>query len=217
MKKIIPLLFLFLTCFTCYLIYNLTETEHNYYLAVGDILANNPITKNDPNITTYNTDFINKDYRIIDIVNIIKYNEEITINNNTVSIHQLFKKSDTIILSIGMNDIYHKLNDNTKDIYTYINEMVNNMDYILEEISKYHPKQVLILGYYNITNKNNDVFTYLNYKVEKISQKYHYTFIKLNNHLKNNPELLQKSDNFYLNKAGYQTINQIIVENLKKY
>ena len=217
MKKIILLLFLFLTCFACYLIYNLTETNHNYYLAIGDNTANNPITKKNKNITTYNTYFVNKDYRIIDLVNIIKYNEEINLNNKTISIHQLFKKADTIIISVGMNDIYNKLNDNTKDIYTYTNEMINNMEYILDEIAKYNPHQVFVLSYYNITNNYNDIFTYLNYKLQKITNNHNYTYLELNKKLKNNPEILEKSNNFSLNNEGYSIINQIIVENSKKY
>ena len=110
-----------------------------------------------------------------------------------------------------------KLNDNTKDIYTYTNEMINNMEYILDEIAKYNPHQVFVLSYYNITNNYNDIFTYLNYKLQKITNNHNYTYLELNKKLKNNPEILEKSNNFSLNNEGYSIINQIIVENSKKY
>ena len=214
MKKIILVLFLFLSC---YLIYNLTEEKTLSCLALGDTIADNPYLKNNELITEYNNIYINKDYRIIDLLNIIKYNEEIEIDNKQLSIHRLLKNSDILIISIGMNDIYYKLNSDTKTIYTYINDMINNMEKLYEELNRYSYKKVIVLGYYNITNKNTDLFTYLNYKMKRITEKYNYQYLELNNVLKNNPSYLKNSNNFELNNLGYNEINKIIVENLKKY
>ena len=127
------------------------------------------------------------------------------------------KKTDILILSVGMNDIYSKLNDNKKDIYTYMNDMVNNMEILLTYIDKYNYKEVFVLGYYNINNQNNDIFTYLNYKVKKIIEKMDFTYIELNEIIKNNPKYYENSNNFNLNDVGYRKISEIIVENLKKY
>jgi len=214
MKKIILILFLFLSC---YLIYNLTEKKDLSYLVIGNKIADNPYFKDNKKISIYNNDFINEDYRIIDLINVIKYNEEIEKNNKKISIHRLLKNADILIVSIGMNDIYYKLNSDTKNIYTYINDMVNNMETLLSEIDRYNYKKVFVLGYYNINNTNNDIFTYLNYKIEKIVNEYQYEYIELNNILKNNPNMYQKSNNFGLNNKGYNEINKIIVEKLKKY
>lgn len=214
MKKIILILFLFLSC---YLIYNLTEEKKISCLVIGDTIADNIFIKNNKLITNYNNIYIDKDYRIKDIINIIKYNEEKELNNKQISIHRLMKTTDILILSIGMNDIYYKLNDNTKNIYTYMNNMINDIEILYEQINKYNYKKVIILGYYNINDRYNDIFTYLNYKTKKISTKYNYQYIDLNNILNNNPIFLEKNDNFYLNKQGYNEISKIIVENLKKY
>ena len=214
MKKIILILFLFLSC---YFIYNLTEESSLSILALGDPISDNKYLKENNLVTEYNNSYINKDYRIIDILNTIKYNEEIKVNDKTVSIHRLMKNTDILILSVGMNDIYYKLNNDTKDIYTYINDMVNNMEILLSELDRYNYKKVFILGYYNITNKNNDLFTYLNYKMKRITENYNYEYIDLNNILRNNPKFYQKSDNFTLNDAGYNEINKIIVEKLENY
>lgn len=214
MKKIILILFLFLSC---YLIYNLTEEKKISCLVIGDTIADNIFIKNNKLITNYNNIYIDKDYRIKDIINIIKYNEEKELNNKKISIHRLMKTTDILILSIGMNDIYYKLNDNTKNIYTYINNMINDLELLYEEINRYNYKKVIVLGYYNINDRYNDIFTYLNYKTKKISTKYNYQYIDLNNILNNNPIFLEKNDNFYLNKQGYNEISKIIVENLKKY
>ena len=165
MKKIIPILFLFLTIFSCYIIYELTDNDNLYLTYIGDNTVNNLDLKEITNISTYNNYFVNNDYRIIDLLNIIKYNEEIEINNKLISIHQILKKSDIIILSVGMNDIYQKLNSDTKDIYTYSNDMINNMELILDEIDRYDHQKVYLLGYYNPTNKHDDIYTYINLMV----------------------------------------------------
>ena len=214
MKKIILILFLFLSC---YLIYNLTEDNSPSYLVIGDAIADNPYVQNNKSITEYNNNYINEDYRIIDLLNIIKHNEQLEINNKEVSIHRLLKNADILIISIGMNDIYYKLDSDTKNIYTYINDMVNNMESLLSEINKYNYEKVLVLGYYNIDNNNNDIFTYINYKMKRIIDKYNYNYIELNEILRNNPNLYKKSTNFNLNNEGYNEINKIIVEKLKKY
>ena len=61
-----------------------------------------------------------------------------------------------------------------------------------------------------------DTITYLNYKLEKLTINYGYTYLELNKKLYNNPEFLIKKDSFYLNQAGYRQIYNLIVENLKK-
>lgn len=212
MKKIILVLFLFLSC---YIIYQSTEDKTLSCLVIGDTIADNKYLSNNNLITKYNNQYINKDYRLIDLINIIKYNEEQEIDGKKISIHRLMKTTDILIISIGMNDIYYKLNDDTKNIYTYINDMVNNMEILLEEINKYNYQKVIILGYYNTTNKHNDLFTYLNYKMKRITNKYHYQYLELNNIIKNDSNFLKNPNNFILNDQGYQEISKIIVENLK--
>ena len=215
MKKIILILFLFFLLYACYIIYNLTEDKNKSITLIGDNIANNPYINNIENISV-NNDFINKDYHINDLLTIIKYNQDLDIDNKTESIHQILKKSDIVILSIGMNDLYYKLNDNTKEIYTYLNSMINNYELIIKEISRYDYKQVYILGYYNITNNNNDIFTYINYKLSSIAKNYNYTFIDTNKILNNKQEYYKKETNFNLNNKGYYQIFNILVENLKK-
>jgi len=208
MKKIILILFLFLSC---YLIYQFTDNKELSYVAIGD--TNADINYNKIKYKIYNNDYINQDYRIIDLINIIKYNEQ---TKNT-SIHRLLKNADILIVSIGMNDIYYKLNTDNLNIYTYINNMIKDIDILLNEINKYNYKKVYFLGYYNINNKNNDLFTYLNYKTKIIVNKHNYEYIELNKILTNKPNLYKNKEYFYLNTLGYKEINKIIVENLKNY
>ncbi len=216
MKKIIYLLFLFLFIFMCYLIYELTDNDNLTCLVIGDSIADNIYLRENKKINNYNNQFISKDYRMIDLLHIIKYNEEINYQNKTISIHQLLKQSDIVIISIGMNDIYAKLEDDPKNMYTYLNEMVNNMELILDEISRYKNAKIIVLGYYNIFDKKNDLFTYINYKIKRITEKHDYIYIDTNKNLNNNQKYLLKNNQFYLNDHGYQEINELIVEKLEK-
>lgn len=216
MKKIIYLLFLFLFIFMCYLIYELTDNDNLTCLVIGDSIADNIYLRENRKINNYNNQFINKDHRMIDLLHIIKYNEEINYQNKTISIHQLLKQSDIVIISIGMNDIYAKLEDDPKNMYTYLNEMVNNMELILDEISRYKNTKIIVLGYYNIFDKKNDLFIYINYKIKRITEKHDYIYIDTNKNLNNNQKYLLKNNQFYLNDHGYQEINELIVEKLEK-
>ena len=211
MKKIILILFLFLSC---YIIFKLTEDKKESYLVIGDKNADNIFLKEQ--LIVYNNDYINQNYRIIDLIDIIKYNKELIIDEKKVSIHRLLKNADVLIISIGMNDLYYKLNIDKQNIYTYINNMINNINILLDEISTYRYKQVLFLGYYNISNQNNDIFTYLNYKVSKLVKEYKYEYIELNEKLRNNPKFYKNTYHFELNNEGYYEINKIIVEKTKK-
>ena len=214
MKKIILLLFLFFSilCFFCYYIYIKTEDTTKHITVIGDNIANNPYFINSKGYY-YNNDFINKDIRINDLLNIITYNKELADNK---SIHQILKNTNILIISIGMNDLYYKLNSDTKEIYTYINDMINNYELILNEISKYNYDKVYILGYYNIFKNKNDIFTYINYKTNKLVNKYHYVYINMDKLSKNEPKILKKQASIELSNTGYYQIYKIILENLKK-
>ncbi len=211
MKKIILILFLFFLLLSCFFIYQLTEDRQLDIITVGDSTVYNPYLKD-----KVNHDFVNKDYYINDLINIIKYNQEIEIDEKSESLHQLLKKADILIISIGMNDIYHKLNNDPKETYTYLNNIIDKYDELLSIVSKYDYQKVYILNYYNITNKQNDLFTYINYKLNKLTKKYHYTYLDIAKILNNKSEYLLKSDQFTLNNDGYYQIYKLIVENLKK-
>lgn len=214
MKKIMLILFLFFLCLSCYYIYKVTEVNTINITSIGDSIADIKAISNLNNLNKYNNTFISKDYRIIDLLNIIKYNEETKIKDKDISIHQVLKNSNVLIISIGMNDIYYKINDNTKEIYTYVNNLIAEYEELLTEINKYHYDKVIVLGYYNIQNKNNDIFTYTNYKLKKLVDKYNYTFINLNNYLYNNSKYLLNDNYFYLNYEGYNQIFKLIVEKI---
>lgn len=231
MKKIISILILFLSC---YFIYNLTIDNELFYLSIGDGIAKG-IT-DEGNVSEYNyTDsiknyltsknklkgfnnsFVDKDYRITDLLRIIKYKEEIVVNNDHISINELLKKADIVTISLGMNELYYKILVDNNNIYSYIDGMLSDMELLLKEVDRYNHKKVIVLGYYNTTNNNKDIFNYVNYKLKNIVNKRGFEFVDVDKIINNNTNYFTNNTNFYLNNGGYQKISQIIVEKINKY
>ena len=220
MKKAILILFIFLSC---YFVYYFTCDNKLFYLNIGDGLAmglnNNNIQSegyagrlknyliNEEKLDGYNNSFVNKDYRITDINNMIKCHDKVLVNNDEFTINELLKKADIITISVGMNELYYKLFLNNDNIYEYIDNMISDMNDLLVNINKYNKNKVFVLGYYNITNSNYDVFTYLNYNIKKLVEDYNYIYVNIDNLFKNN-------DNIYPNNDGYEKIFQIIVDKI---
>lgn len=231
MKKIISILILFLSC---YFIYNLTIDNELFYLSIGDGMAKG-IT-DDGNVSEYNyTDsiknyltsknklkgfnnsFVDKDYRITDLLRIIKYKEEIVVNNDHISINELLKKADIVTISLGMNELYYKILVDYNNIYSYIDGMLSDMELLLKEVDRYNHKKVIVLGYYNTKDNNKDIFNYVNYKLKNIVNKRGFEFVDVDKIINNNTNYFTNNTNFYLNNEGHQKISQIIVEKINKY
>lgn len=224
MKKVFLILILFLSC---YFIYNNTINDKIYYLTIGDSLSKGTneygvvsygyneyvkdYLKQNNKLEDYNKTYTNNDYRIIDIIKILEYNEK----KDNYSLNRLIKKADIITISLGMNELYYKLEKNNQNLYTYIDNMIYNYNKILNYINKFHHEQVFILGYYNVLGEHNDVFIYANYKLKEISEKNNFTYVDLASLFTNNYNYFTKKDSFIPNNQGYEKISQIIVENLK--
>lgn len=225
MKKVFLILILFLSC---YFIYTKTEGNKKNYLVIGDSLSKGineygvssygysdfikDYLENKKILKNYNETYTDVNYKVSDIVKILEYNE----SKNNISLNRLIKEADIITISLGIDEIYYKINKNNQNIYTYIDNMISDYNKILNYISKFHHDKVYILGYYNTTKNNIDIFNYANYKLETLTKKYNYTYIDLAQILDNNPTYISQINNNYMpNIKGYQKISQIIVENLK--
>lgn len=225
MKKVFLILTLFLSC---YFIYTKTEGNKKNYLVIGDSISKGineygissygysdfikDYLDENKSLKNYNNTFTNIDYKVSDIVNILKYNQK----KNNYNLNRLIKEADIITISLGIQEIYYKLNKNNQNIYTYIDNIIKDYNQILNYINKFHHEKVYILGYYNVTGTNNDIFNYANYKLEELTKKYNYNYVDLSQILDNNPTYISQIDENYMpNIKGYQKISQIIVENLE--
>ena len=224
MKKILLILTLFLSC---YFIYNLTNDKKLSYLAIGDFLSKGTSEYGIPSrgyneqvkeyletnklLKNYNKTFTSNNYQILDIIRILSYNEK----KDDYSLNRLIKEADIITISLGISEIYNKLEKKDQNIYSYIDTLINDYTKIFDYIDKFHHTQIFILGYYNTTQDSNDVFEYANYKLKKECLNRKYIYINLSTIFDNNPKYFSKEESFIPNFEGYEKISQIIVEKIQ--
>lgn len=226
MKKIIFILILFLSCF---LIYISTTNQKLYYLNLGDGIS---LYKQDNTysyayyikeyleekkmLDGYNDYFTNEDYRIVDLINLMEENAQTNSEKSPNMINQLIKKADIITLSVGMNELYYKLTKNTENIYTYVDDILEEYEELLEMITEFSHKKVYIIGFYNVTNKSSDVFAYANYHLSYLAKKYNCIFVNTQKIIDRPTSFLEFSSNFILSQTEYQKISQNIIADLEK-
>ncbi len=230
MKKI---LLIVVICLSCYSIYEVTADENIFYLSMGDFLSRGVNNHNHVDkgyfdeITAYLGDnnkldgsdnsFSDKDMRITDLLRMIEYNDEKVIEGQTLSINNLLNKADVITVSVGLNELYYKLFANTDNIYYYASEMLEDMGRLMEEISRYNHKKVFVMGYYNVTDDNQDVFVYLNHKLRMMARDYGFEFVDLDGILKDKKRYFNGDNNYYPNNLGYARISEVMIDYIKNY
>lgn len=221
MKKIIFTIILFLSC---YLIYSLTNNNNLNYLTLGDSLSkgvtpyfangygySNYIVdylKKNNKLNSYNDNFTSADYRITDLINMININYE----SNNQTINQAIHSADIITMSVGMQELYYKINTNDTNIYTYIDKMLEDIEHLFTLIRKNNNKRIYMLGYYNTKNTNQDLFNYANIKLKEICKKHKITYIDTQSIFYKNTTYFENPNSFNPNLQGYYKIYEKIVE-----
>lgn len=221
MKKIIFTIILFLSC---YLIYTLTNNNNLNYVTLGDSLSkgvtpyfangygySNYIVdylKKNNKLNSYNDDFTGVDYHITDLINLININYE----TNNQTINQAIHSADIITISVGMQELYYKINTNDTNIYTYIDKMLEDTEELFTLIRKNNNKKIYMLGYYNTKNTNQDLFNYANIKLKEICQKNKITYIDTQSIFYKNTTYFENPNSFNPNLQGYYKIYEKIIE-----
>lgn len=221
MKKIIFTIILFLSC---YLIYTLTNNNNLNYVTLGDSLSkgvtpyfangygySNYIVdylKKNNQLNSYNDDFTSIDYRITDLINLININYE----TNNQTINQAIHSADIITISVGMQELYYKINTNDTNIYTYIDKMLEDTEELFTLIRKNNNKKIYMLGYYNTKSTNHDLFNYANIKLKEICQKNKITYIDTQSIFYKNTTYFENPNSFNPNLQGYYKIYEKIIE-----
>ena len=189
--------------------------NQNNYKSYGysDYISN--YLKQNNKLKMYTKNFTDEDMRITDLIEKIKDNEYTYINNNKITIQNVIKNANIITISVGINEILYKYNNEVNEsyMYSYIEECMNDMKELINLIKKYNNKKIVILGYYNPKdNTKLDKFIInANNELEKISNEEKINFISLYNIFKNNKHLIYNSNNYYPNQDGYKLIaNEII-------
>lgn len=119
--------------------------------------------------------------RITEILNAIKENDYIYINNKKHTIQNALIKSDLLVLEIGKNDIDYSLGKKDEiDIYNYLDTLLLDMDNLLTEIRKYTKEKIILLEF----KSENDYVTYFYQKLEKTCKRKKIDYINVDDNIK---------------------------------
>ena len=218
MKKII---FTSLVVLITFFIYFFNRSEETFYVSLGDQLSygiNNFNTVNNSysnNIKEYYKKTLYKyvnyssydDYRVMDLINDINYNKNITYEGKEYNLQNLLIKANLITLSIGMNDLIYKSKYNTNN-YEYTDTLLKDIENLFILIRKYNKDEIYFLSFYNVIN-NQDLIEYANKRLEIICKKNKIKFVDIS--------LLNKYiiSGIYPTNEGYTYITNSILQNNK--
>jgi lysophospholipase L1-like esterase len=225
---------------TTFLIYLTTLDKLVYFLALGDSLAKGttPFGESDYSYNDYVRDyisnnnilekyidgFIEEDYRTTDLIRDIEDNRKIMINNKKQSIKNALIKADLVTLSIGMNDLYYKINTanlENNDIFDHIDELMEDIDELFTLLRKYCKEDIIIINYFRSTSLlNNDkikeYFNYANTKLKNKSNEYSIHYVEIDKLLENNTLYLPMPNNYFPSRNGYEAISTKLITKINE-
>lgn len=191
--KIKGLIVVIISILLVFLIYLSTMDNKVYYLVLGDYLVteekenySNLIQKGlqqQKKLEIAVTGFQKDDNRITDIINQIQENQGIKINRKEKTIKNALIKADMLLLSIGSNDLFYKLDNHpalTEELYDRVDVLVEDTEKLFELLREYCKEDIFFTGYYNPYDSDYDeLIEYANTKLKKIAHKYEIDFIDI--------------------------------------
>lgn len=246
MKKIfVPLL---ITIFIVYGIYNFYSEDKLNYVALGDSLAQgeNPYGEvgygyadyikeylsGKDKLKSYTKDYAKSGDTTQDLIDKIKSNSKLKIDNEEIGIKRVLRESDLVTISIGANDLMESMHIKSmqsldtmdyNEIEKNINKVTKNVDKAITEVKKYAKKEILLIGYYNPINKefvDNEKIEALVDQIDalytQICAKHKIVYIKISDLFVQNDGFLPNPYNIHPNYKGYQAISKKIIDYLEK-
>ncbi len=234
-KKII---FYLMLIFIVFIIYKISYNGKINYIALGDSLAEgiNPYGeigygytdyfsdyfRNSKKLRIYNNEFVNKDYKIHNIIDDIHNNKKIKTTKKTLNIRSVLRESDIVTISIGLNDFVEKMNKIDKDQLTLeyskqiIDEISIEFDSMLKQIKKYAKNKIIVIGYYNPYNnyKYNYIVNYSNKRFNTICKNNDVIYIKISEVFNNKELIFPNPSSYYPNTLGYYKIFKKILDSV---
>ena len=179
--------------------YNVKGYSYNDYLK--DYYEKNSILKE------YITDFSNAEETTETLI--LKLQNNYTLESTGLSITQAISKAKILTVSIGMNELSHKMEIETEEIETYI----NNIEKIFKLLRIYNKKEIFLTSLYETSFLNNTKVTEINNRLKQLCDTYQVHFIDITNILKNK-EYIFNNTSFYFNYRGHRYISEEILKHL---
>lgn len=157
------------------LIYSGTKVTKKSYLVLGidsnldyinDKKSN--LEKN-KKLLNFNTKFVNKNYRITDIINDIKFKKEI--DNKTILNYII--KADYITVNVGYNDLKSIINESEIYLYDDIDSIIIDLDELFKLLRTYSKETIEFMK----IEIDSNIDDYVNSRVEKLCNKYNIIYI----------------------------------------
>ena len=219
MKKI---LYIFLVIISILLIYfNVNNHKYNYTIIGDEIISDsignyNYYVKNylerKNSLISFNNLYYNDS--IIGLANDIKNNRTIIKGDNEYYLKKVLRESDFVVIDIGMkilNKNYDQYNMNKN--YYYFNRMLDEIEKLIEEVTKYSCGKILFLGYYNPSNyydaKTDEFFYNIDSKLQEMLSRKSIIYVDLYDLVKGNHYKLS-NNSYLLNQYAHKKIASII-------
>jgi lysophospholipase L1-like esterase len=172
------------------------------------------INKN--NLEKYVIDYAKNDYRTIDLINDIKDNKTIILNNKKITLKNALIKADLVTLSMGINDFlsYITLKDISKnEAYNYVDEVMKDIDVLLSLMREYCKEDIIYIGFYNYFKLNDIDFIikYSNERLKELCNKYKVTYLETYKDFDQNSKYLPNPLDIHPNREGYVKIGEKII------
>ena len=145
-------------------------------------------------------------------------NKKMNYNNKNLNLKEIIRESDTLTLTIGLNDLLYKMsitsNLTTEKLNMILEEINTSLTSLLEEIEKYYHNKIIFVGYYESPAYNK----YVNYGIKKlnniISKHPQIIFISTENLFYQNKGLTSNPKLPYPNSKGYKEIANLIINKM---
>lgn len=243
-KKLLISILVFLSIFVIYILNN--DKKMNY-VALGDSLAagQNPygqigygytdyianyLSRNQL-LKTYTKGFAESGDKINDLLEDIKTNKTIQVDDKIINLKSTLRESDLVTISIGANDFIANFNltsllTDLKEVnfIQKVDEIEEPLDEVLKEVRKYAKKEVVVLGYYNplprmttsFQEEIDELFQYADDMYQDICDKYHMQYLSMYQSFKNHNDYLPNPLDIHPNTKGYEVMSNQVIDYLEK-
>lgn len=180
-----------------------------YYLNLNTIDSNDysiyykEYLEKNHNLEYYNNYYNVKDYRITDLIRMIKDNKEITIDGKKQKIENAIIKADIITVWVGMSEIRYKINTtDIEELYKYSDTILTDLEELLLLLRKISKEKIIFMNFYNPGDEQYDeVIEYLNAKMNAIAIEYEIDVLDVSHVI-----------NKKISKLNYQEIGSMLEE-----
>lgn len=237
-KKHQKLIVFVITCLSIYFIYNYSGEQNKItYITLGDGYAEglNLYQQTSYGYSDYLKDYYeeraelkfyydgytNKEMTLKDLKKDIELNTRE--KDGHTSIKEALRESNLLTMSVGLNDIRHKLSEcdqiTQNDEKRIEKEITNQVEETIKEIRKYYKYDIYIIEYPNLYPQNSverRLLTKLNNKYKSLSKEKYTVFVENPEIEKNREKYVENSKTIYLNSFGYKKIFENIKANIEK-